>query len=193
MARTERGKWTLGWCSGLLWWVATAILLGVPSLGRAAESDAIKAAFLYRFAQYCEWPEGSFPSSESALVIGVVGADRVRKSLEETVAGKVVQGREIQVVELSAKGFPQCHILFLGGDLGEDELGMLKRCRGRAILTVGDADKFPLEGGMIGLSLDSRKDRLIVNLTAAESAHLKLNSQLLKVARVIRPAPQTQP
>src|SRR5437016_1994271 len=114
---------------------------------RPAQADAqadeyrVKAAFLYKFGSYIEWPSQSFARTDSPVTIGVMGADTLADELAQIVAGRSVNGRAVQVRKLRP-GDPIAglHILFIGraddGRLPE----VLAAARGRALLTVTESD-----------------------------------------------------
>jgi hypothetical protein len=166
--------------------MARAILAGLLLLapGTRAEGSAseyaVKAAFLYNFTKFVEWPPGTFVEASDPITLCVLGENPFGTLLEEAVRGKTVNGREIAVREaktLSAAA--GCHIVFLGSDSLDESLGALAN---RPVLTVSDAESAAERGAIIGLKLEENRVRFEVNLNAARKARLKLSSQLLKVA-----------
>lgn len=148
----------------------------------------IKAAFLYKFASYVEWPVDSFADSASPIVIGVAGAEQLGRELEQAVAGREVASRTLLVRHLKrgeAAG-ACCHILFVGADTepkGAHEL--LAGTMGQPVLTVTEAKGALPEGSVINfLPVDDRV-RFDISREAAERNGLQLRSQLLGVARQV--------
>ena len=143
----------------------------------------VKAAFLFNFAKFVEWPQSAFADANSPLIIGVLGDDPFGDVLERTVAGKLVQGRPLRVqrwkrlVEMR-----YCHILFVSpserGELPE----ILERFQAAAVLTVSEEDGFDELGGMIHFLLQENKVRFAINNRAAKAAGLKISSRLLMLA-----------
>ena len=177
-----------------LWgrWLAvmTALLLGgvlVACDARASEFDeyAIKAAYLYNFAKFVEWPPGAFADADAPLLICIAGANPFGDTLT-SLSGKSVDGHPVEVRPIAtAAGLDKCHIVFIG----RAERGRLKSLLAKLarlpILTVSDIGDFAREGGMIGLIEADQRIRFDINLTATRQANLKLSSQLLKLATIV--------
>lgn len=151
---------------------------GAPG-AEVAKGIQIKAAFLYNFTKFVEWPPESFSAPDSAIVIGVLGEGPFGEELEKVVRGRRVNGRPIAILALPAAGDAGVvHVLFVpdGAEArfdGETAAG---------VLTVGDSDRFAALGGMITFVPEADKVRFIINLEAAERAGLKVSAQLLKLA-----------
>jgi hypothetical protein len=160
-----------------------ACLLMLAPAGIAAEGPseyAVKAAFLYNFAKFVEWPERTFLDAADPIALCVLGENPFGTLLEDAVRDKTVNGRRIAVREaktLSAAA--GCHIVFLASGSLEEHLGALV---GSPVLTVSDAESAVERGAIIGLKLEERRVRFEVNLNSAKKARLKLSSQLLKIA-----------
>lgn len=144
----------------------------------------IKAAFLYKFAGYVEWPAHAFPDAESPIVIGVAGADTIAEELENAVADRKVGGRAMKVRRLavSERAGDCCQILFVGG--GARTSALLQNAQGRPVLTVTDADGEHPKGSVINFLAEDRV-RFDISRGAAERNGLQLRSQLLAVARQV--------
>lgn len=145
----------------------------------------VKAAFLYHFVEFVEWPAGSH--RQSTITIGVLGRDPFGDVLDEAILDKVVAGRTLVVRRFAdVAALEPCEILFISSS----EMGrlpeILARLDGAPVLTVGEADRFAGRGGMIGFFLDDNRVRLEVNRSAAERARLRISSKLLTVARLVK-------
>ena len=143
----------------------------------------VKAAFIFNFAKYVEWPATAFDDLSSPIVIGVNPESPLFGELELLVRDRKIGGRGLVVRSCeSPAGARAVHILFvntadeprLGGELPELEK--------RAILTVGESARFTENGGVIGFVEESDKLHFKINLREAQRAHLKVSSQLLKLA-----------
>lgn len=146
----------------------------------------VKAAFLYNFARFVEWPPDT-PAGEGSFVIGVLGPDATSRALEATVQGKSVGGRTIQVRPVkSQEEATQCHMLFVGSETPERLARMLSAVRRAAVLTVGDSDTFARAGGIVNFVMQDNHVRFAVNTDAAERAGLKISSKLLQLAIIVR-------
>ena len=156
----------------------------------ADPDHTVKAAFLYNFATYVEWPTNAHPSAVSPLVIGVLGDDALVSELKRIASGKQVQNRRVEVVRVaSSAGIRTCHILFLGESQRERTLEILASLDRQPTLTVGETDGFCERGGMINFCLENDRVRFEINPRTAERAGLKISSKLLRLARIVPPQP----
>lgn len=148
----------------------------------------VKAAYLYNFAKFVDWPSWTFDQTGGAMVLGVYGADPFGSTLERMASHQQVQGRAIVIKRarsFEALGF--CHVLFIGSPgQGGNWQQTIRSASGSSRLVVGDADDFAQRGGAIGFFIEERRVRFTVNLSATDRAGLKLSSKLLKIANVIR-------
>jgi len=169
--------------SGILGAVA---LTPADALAQAPPNEyQLKAVFLFNFTQFVEWPEGTFPTSDAPLIIGVLGDDPFGKYLDEIVQGEVVNSHPLVIRRYRrVEDITTCHILFVSRPERTLE-PVLDSLKGRAILTVGDAERFAGRGGMIRFVTDRNKIRLHINLAVAQAANLKLSSKLLRPAEIV--------
>lgn len=178
--------------------LAIGIVLGLlASVGRA-EAPAgleyqVKAAFLYNFAKFVEWPAGTFKGAGDSVIFCVLGNDPFGESLDDVVRGESLDGRRLVVHRTrDVSKAADCHVVFIARserDRQETILGSLYR---RGALTVGETDTFLAAGGIIGFVLDQNKVRFDVNIAAAERSGLKLSSRLLRLARTVHTAQPIQ-
>ena len=146
---------------------------------------AVKAAFIYNFAKFVEWPAES-SAKEGPFVIGILGQDPFRGALDEVVSGKTVRDKKITVKRFSRiEDAMSSRILFIGNSEKESIAQIIKRLDGAPVLTVSDLRQFAEQGGMIELVIDQNRVRFIINTAAAEQSGLKPSSQLLKLARIV--------
>ncbi len=149
--------------------------------GSASEYE-IKAAYLYYFATFVDWPPESLARGDGTFVIGILGDDPFGPVLEATVRGKTVRNCRIVVRRFAkARDALDSHILFISSSEQIHLPQILGVLGGERVLTVGDADRFAERGGQIGLRMDGRKVRFEINVAAADRAGLKISSQLLKL------------
>jgi uncharacterized protein DUF4154 len=152
-----------------------------------APADELKAAFVFNFAKYVEWRDDA-PAAGTPLDICVVGAQRIEAALARATSGKAIGDRPLVVRRVrDAEDVDGCQIAVLGDALPHGEArATLARLADRRILTIGDGADFPDDGGVIAFDLVGQKLRFQINARAAERAHLRISSQLLKLAtRVI--------
>ena len=159
----------------------------LSSGANAVSESQVKAAFIYNFVRFVEWPSQSFPSSDTPVTIGIVGGEQVGDAIEQLTKGKTVDGRRLVVKRLSSRDtFDGCHILFIGASERGHTNGILDRLRDSSVLTIGETDGFVQNGGVIGFVIDNNKIAFEVNTGAAKRKHLRVSSQLLKLARNVR-------
>jgi hypothetical protein len=150
---------------------------------------SVKAAFLYNFAKFVEWPSTAFNDPDDPLVIGVLGQDPFRSALDE-LEGKSAGRRTIVVRRSkSVKELGKCHIVFVSKSVTGSVQEICQTLSKKAVLTVSDMDQFAQMGGMIGLSTVENRIRFSINLKVAQEAGLKLSSQLLKLATIVESSP----
>ena len=165
-----------------LLWVACAF---AQTESRSAEIQ-IKAAFLYKFGDFVQWPPAAFPRPDAPFTIGVLSADDVAAELERVVAGRTVQGRPVAVRRVR-RGEPLSgvHVLFVGqaesARLGE----ILAAAKGQPVLTVTESEDALSSGSMINFVAAEEKVRFDIALPSAERGQLKISSRLLAVARKV--------
>ncbi|MBZ5610579.1 MAG: YfiR family protein [Acidobacteriia bacterium] len=147
----------------------------------------VKAAFLYNFAKFVEWPPQTFKTPQDPIVIGVLGPSSLRKTLEEAVSGKAVEGRKFAVRELEDGALRcDCQILFVASSERRRFRSMAGGLRGTAILTVGETPGFAAEGGVINFKFEGDRLRFEINVDAAEQEGLRISSKLLSLSQVVR-------
>lgn len=165
-------------------------LLRVPGLGAQqpkASEFQVKAAYLYNFGRFVQWPDESGTDRKESFEICVLGTDPFGQALDATLAGGTIGGKSVAAKRITKpQDVDSCRILFISSSeeshLKED-LAALDKTR---VLTVSDIPKFSERGGMIGFILDGNRVRFDVNLDSAQGAGLTLSSELLKVATSVR-------
>lgn len=164
---------------------AVVLLFGFVS-GRAAtapESD-LKAAFLYNFTKFVEWPTNAFTSSNTPIRFAVFADEEFGGRLKSLLAKKTAHGRSFEVQTISnaqeAKNF---HIVYVPGAEGRRALPVLEATNKRPVLTIGESDQFLELGGIISLFFDDEQLAFEVNPQAAERAGLEISSHLLRLAK----------
>ncbi len=178
--------------------VLASVLLALPGAqgwgGQAAQAQArplslersVKAAFLYKFLGYAEFPAASFADAESPLVIGVAGSDELAAELGRMVVGRNVNGRTIVVRTLKDQAaLADLHLLFIAGDEAR-AAAMLKNHSQHALLTVTETERGLQMGSVINFKIVDDHVRFDVSLDAAGKNNVKLSSRLLTVAHLVQ-------
>jgi hypothetical protein len=178
-------------CAVLLAWIANA-----PSWhARAAEDresleTRVKAAFLYKFAGYVEWPSKSFARPETPVTIGVIGAESLAAELTQAVTGRTVNDRAVAVKRLKAgESLAGVHVLFIGRSENARLDQLTQSAQPRSILTVSESDGALARGSVINFVLTEGRVRFEIALDSAEKSGLKLSSRLLAVAQQVTGTP----
>jgi len=169
------------------------ILAGLAALGggpvRAAPTASevqLKAAFIFHFTQFVDWPPRTLNDPETPFVIGVLEDEPMDEALSAMVQGERIAGHPMKVRRLrSVSEAGGCQILYVSRD-GED-LFRNAGLRDAPVLTVGESEGFLQSGGIIEFFTDHNHVRLRINLAAARGASLQISSKLLRVAQVLPP------
>jgi hypothetical protein len=166
--------------------------LAQPAFAQAAApalERAVKAAFVYKFLGYVEWPAPSFEHADTPIVVGVHGADDIAAELAQIVAGRAVAERPVQVKRLRyGDSVAGLHVLFVGRSDAARLAPLARALQSRPTLVVSESSNALNAGSMINLVLapDGRV-RFEIALDAVEKAGLKLSSRLLALAQSVRP------
>ena len=146
----------------------------------------VKAAFLYNFAKFVEWPKSVDAGASKQLVLGILGKDPFGEDIK-TIQDKRVKDRTLQVIRAEhLEELGNCDILFIGASMKGQLDSTLKELDGKPVLTVSDTRGFAQQGVMINLFTINNKIRFEINLQAVEQSGLKISSQLLKLATLVK-------
>lgn len=166
---------------------ATLLAAALVSAGQApttASDVAVKAAFLFNFAKFAEWPD--LPAA-APIVTCIVGDDAIAAAFVDTVGTQRIDGRAMQLAtQQDATAWRNCQLFFIGDDEARRSAAGLNRLKSLPVLTVSDSKNFASAGGIIEFYLDNGRMRFAINPDAAERAGLRLSSRLLGLARIVR-------
>jgi hypothetical protein len=174
-------------------WIACLLIacVGFAAASQAAEQyreDAVKAAFLYRFTGYVEWPQESADSGQ--FTIAVIGGDSVARELDKLLPGHTIKGRPAKVVQIkSPKEIGAAQMLYVGPEFNGDVGTLIGTIPSYVLIVTDDADGLD-EGSIVNFMLVDRRVRFEISVSAAERAGLKVSSELLSVAARVRGVPQ---
>jgi hypothetical protein len=149
----------------------------------------VKAAYLFNFLKFVEWPDDLSADLHGKWVIGVVGENPFGDELTQVVSGKVLEGRSLQVRRFvsfaSTEDLRACHILFISASEKKRLPSILSALGASSVLTVADMENFNASGGMIQFVMEDGSVRFAVNVSTTTRARLKVSSKLLSLARAV--------
>jgi len=186
----EATRSVLGLHSWLTVLALLCVLLSVPALhaqnAKPTDYD-VKAAYLYNFGRFVEWPAQVTTTKSGHFTVCVLGQDPFGPRLDSTLAGETIGGKSIVAKRISSpQESDDCQILFLSPAESGRAKKIFAELDKRAVLTVSDMPEFAQLGGMIQFVLEGKRVRFEVNLAATQRAGLTLSSELLKVATTVR-------
>jgi hypothetical protein len=156
------------------------------SWGQAQVSEQeLKAALVFNFARYIEWPDRVFASRESPMVLCVIGHDRFGTSFT-ALEGRKLQGRSVKVRSgIAIEDSHACQVVFIAEASERQLQQILHSLAGQPVLTVSDIEGFIDSGGAIGIVPGEQRLQFEVNRDTLDRAQLKASAQLLKLARAV--------
>ncbi|ABF39940.1 hypothetical protein Acid345_0937 [Candidatus Koribacter versatilis Ellin345] len=171
-------------CLVLLPLFHSLLAMAAPPAGPPTDLQ-VKAAYLYKFGAFVQWPASVAPSDDFSIC--VLGRDGFGSVLDSTINGESIEGKKLVALRVnSVREAAQCRILYISNSEESRLRGILVELAKAPVLTVSDIPHFADRGGMIEFTLQSGRVRFDVNVTRAERAGLTLSSQLLKVAANVK-------
>lgn len=172
--------------------VLLGLAAGTPARAQSASDleRRVKAAFLFKFVGYVEWPEGTF-SGDVPATIGVVGDRRLANELAGISAGRTIEGKRVSVVPLDrVDRDTRVHVLFIAGSQSERLESLIDAAPARGVLVVTESHGALGSGSVINFVLHRGRVRFDISLAAAAGRGLILRSGLLAVAQSVIPGGQ---
>lgn len=161
--------------------------------GQSANEYQVKAAFLYNFAKFVEWPAQSFKGSDDPIAICTLGQNPFGSMLEDAVKGKTLEGRAFVVRTIpDVRQASGCRILFISSSEQKHLQLILESVKAPGILTVGETEGFAKNGGIINFKLEGGMVRFEINVGAAAKEGLQIRSNLLSLAEIVNGGKQNQ-
>ncbi len=171
-------------------------------------TNQLKAAFIYNFIKFVEWPKDKIADSNEPISIGILGKDPFENAFEP-LKDKKAKGRKIVIkrfkgfeglkeihgkdkagLQRQIKAIRKCHVLYICCSEKESQRDIINSVKAYSILTVGESEVFFKSGGIINFLMEEKKVRFEINLAAAKRAKLKISSKLLRLAkRVVKERP----
>ena len=167
------------------------LIFSVPLQPQSAPSVEyrVKAAFLFNFAKFIEWPSDAFPNERTPITLCVFRHDPFGSSLDEVIRGKTIDNRDLTARRINElPDLKGCHLIFVSGR--EDKLlsEIDKNVKGGSALIVGESADFLERGGAVQFFLEENKLRFAVNIDAVQRARLQVSSKLLTLAKIVHDA-----
>lgn len=163
------------------WWLSMATAFAA----KLSSEYEIKAAFLYNFISFTEWPDTAFTEPTSPIVIGVVGKDPFGSALDSMMNGERVKDRPLVVWRITRmEDLNRCHILFISNSETPKVGEILERLKTAPVLTVSDIAGFAEAGGAVGFTTQGNV-RLTINPGAIQAARLTVSAKLLRLAKLV--------
>lgn len=195
LGRRRRRIWTLqaAHCRVQFCATACAVLLSLAAVtpswpqARPSVEYQVKAAFLFNFAKFVEWPTDTFQSDKSPITLCVFRYDPFGSALDDIIREKTISNREViarRIDELP--DLKSCQLVFVGGREDKFLSEILKSLNGASALVVGESQDFAERGGGVQFFLEDNKLRFAVNVDAVQRARLTVSSKLLALARIAR-------
>lgn len=171
-------------------------ILCLPLCARTAIAQAsspgeyqLKAAFLFNFAKFIDWPPSSFADSRSDFSICILGSDPFGPAMDQMLQGKMIADRHVAVERThEIAGARHCQMVFVSPSEKPHIREVLDGLRGTPALIVGDTDGFAAAGGAIQFAIEDNRVRFLINTDATDRAGLKVSSKLLSLAKVVHDA-----
>ena len=182
------GKTALVWGRTTIVGVLLLFTAMLGSINAQSTTDIrVKAAFVYNFAKFIEWPGFTNSASNTPIKIAIVGEDPIKSELESVVRGKSIDAHPIEILKFqSLTEIQPCHLLFISNSERANLPQILKLIRNTVVVTVSDMPDFLDQGGQIAFLSQENKIRFEVNIAETERVGVKLSSNLLKLALAVR-------
>lgn len=164
-------------------WLIGSVMPAYAEIEHGFEREyEIKAAFIFNFAKFVEWPETQFTDAKAPLVLGILGSGPIGAALQ-SLENKIVRGRPLTIQQVEGlKDLSQCHMLYICKSEEPDLKRIIEQLGSEPILSISDIQDFVKTGGHINLVIRQNKIRFIINSVAAKKVNLKISSRLLKLS-----------
>jgi len=188
---TPRRAWSACWATA---WLLVLTLCGSPAVAQSQDQRAvinreyaIKAAFLYHFSTYIQWPEDAGAAADRPFVIGVYRENPFGSALAKIAESKTVEGRPIDIRRIvTSEQARQCQILFVPGFVPQkSQDAVLRATRDSHVLVVGESNDFVQQGGDAQFFVEGNRVRFAFSAATAKREDLKVSSKLLALAEII--------
>jgi hypothetical protein len=144
----------------------------------------VKAAYVFNFAKFVDWPSTAFSAKNSPIIIGIIGDDEFGTLLGNIVRGKTIQEHTIAVRPLKwPSDLSSCHIIFISASEQKQMKQITDSLHDRPVLTITEAEEDLQTKGIMNLIVEGGRVQFEIDIAGAEKAHLQISSKLLRLAR----------
>jgi hypothetical protein len=159
----------------------------LPAQLRPPSEYELKAAFLFNFAKFVDWPPNAFTDPNDAFLVCVLGTDPFGSALDAALLGKTVEQHSVSVMRVRRiADITHCQILFVAASESRGLSKIVAKLRGQSVLVIGETNGFASSGGVIQFTVEDNRVRFFINIDAADRAGLKISSKLLALAKIVR-------
>lgn len=164
--------------------ITFALCIAPSRKGVAQDAETgVKAAFLYNFTKFVEWPAAAFTAPDAPIVVCTLGGGGLEDAVRTVVARRTSQNRAVDVRDVAKGDARTCHMLFVSDDAPDHGAALLAQLRDAPVLTVGETAGFASGKGIIGFTRDGDRIRFEIDENAARSAGLKISAKLLSLSK----------
>ncbi|MCG8313055.1 MAG: YfiR family protein [Pseudomonadales bacterium] len=151
---------------------------------------ALKAAYIYNFTKFMDWPNEAFKTSDASLNICIDG-ELPAKSILTELQSRTTQGRPLRVFAIDdTANIAHCHIIYFRKAAKKQVRRVLTLIGNNPVLTVGEYSGFAEEYGVVEFAVVNGRIRLFINHQRAKSCGIVISAQLLEIASVIEKVEQ---
>ncbi len=175
-------KQTPCWPKHQFAYVAIALAVAVQGFARADTAHQVRAAFIYNFSKYIDFPQGAVPDGRP-FVVGIVGEDTYSGDLDAALTGKTVRGHGFEIKHVrSESDLRSCQFLIVGESNSSEARKTLRSVEGAPVVTIGEGGDFARLGGTIAFVTSENRVRFEVNLASSRAARISISSRMLSLA-----------
>lgn len=163
------------------------VLSPITAHAQPVEEYQLKAAVLYNLAKFVDWPPSVFKSPTDPIAICVLGDSPIGAALQKAVSNELIEDRRFLIRQLpDVQRAEGCQIFFFSSSEKTHWHSIFSEFSAGGVLTVGESDRFVLEGGMVNLKIEGGKIRIQVNLASTQRAGVQISSKLLSLAQIVK-------
>jgi len=146
----------------------------------------VKAAFLYNFVKFVEWPPEAFQNEKSPITLCVFRYDPFGSALDEVIAGQTLKNRQLLARRINKpQDLKACQLVFVSGKEDKRLPEILESLKGASALVVGEGENFAVHRGGIQFFIENKQLRFAINVDAIQRSRLTVSSKLLAMAKIV--------